>query len=130
MPRRDWATLRARRGPREPATRGVLSGRLSVAGDRERSLATQIGPVPALTVTGRLDTVLARFDPRVVAHDHRGEPRATGVRRASRARGGPGLRSAEPRAGFPRRPVPDLPRAPAPRSRPPVPRRLLLPDAL
>src|SRR5437867_6424052 len=52
MPRRYWAKLRARRGPREPATRGVLSVRLSVAGGRERSLATQIGPVPRLRETG------------------------------------------------------------------------------
>ena len=41
-----WAKLRARRGPREPATRGVRGCTLSVAGDRERSMAKQIGPVP------------------------------------------------------------------------------------
>src|SRR5713101_4588442 len=44
-----WAKLRARRGPREPAARDVPVCTLSVAGDRERSMAKQIGPVPALT---------------------------------------------------------------------------------
>src|SRR5207248_309864 len=44
-----WAALRARRGPREPATRGGLSVRLSVAGDRERSMAKQIGQYQPVT---------------------------------------------------------------------------------
>src|SRR6266852_5464207 len=44
-----WAKLRARRGPREPAARDVPVCTLSVAGDRERSMAKQIVPVLALT---------------------------------------------------------------------------------
>src|SRR6266571_4383104 len=39
-----WVKLRARRGPREPAMRGVRGCTLSIAGDRERSMAKSIGP--------------------------------------------------------------------------------------
>src|SRR6266511_5500859 len=55
---RYWATLRARRGPREAAARGVRGCTLRVAADRERSMAKQIGPV--LSALGKRQPVADR----------------------------------------------------------------------
>src|SRR5262249_4540432 len=46
---RSGVELRARRAARKPGTRGSTHSTASVAGDEQRSIATQIGPGPNLT---------------------------------------------------------------------------------
>src|SRR6266511_2088024 len=69
---RYWAKLRARRGPREAAARGVRGCTLRVAADRERSMAKLVGSAlgwPAACRLPAVDLVLEAGHPLGGVHD-------------------------------------------------------------